>query len=286
MEPTPSLARRLWNAIEPIHATVYFDPRPSAELKAAGIRGGWMCYFAGRFAPLGAIGPGPAAALAYGFSPTMVARALPDAWRYAPPERVLDLWSSGAAYALSRHLDSFDRRDIDELVTLLAEAAAGCRYEGRPLAAGWLDVDAAEETFARLWVYATVLREHRGDGHVLAGVSAGLRGLDATLTHIATGAVTRELMQRNRGWSDDEWSEAQRRLEARGILDRDGRLTKSGGHLRRQVEETTDRLAAGPVERLGPTGVERAVELAAPLSRHLIDIGVVPVPNPIGVPRP
>ena len=286
MEPTPSLARRLWNAVEPIHATVYFDAAPSAELKAAGIRGGWMCYFAGRFAPLGALGPGPAAAMAYGFAPAMVARALPDAWRFTPPDVVLEVCSSGAGAALRRHLVDFDGSDIDELNALLAEAVLGCRYEGRPLGAGWLDVDKAGDRFVDLWLGTTVLREHRGDGHVLAAVAAGLRGLDAIVTHAATGAVTRDLMQRNRGWTDDEWEESERRLQARGILDIDGRLTKSGGQLRRQVEETTDRLASGPVERLGPTGVERLIELATPLSRHVIDSGVVPMPYGVGVPRP
>ena len=286
MDPTPSLARRLWNAVEPIHATVYFDGGPSAALRAAGIPSGWMCYFAGRFAPLGALGPGPAAAMAYGFAPARVARALPDAWSLSPPDVVLDAWSSGAGAALRRHLVDFDGPDIDELDALLAEAVLACRSEGRPLAAGWLDVAKTGDRFVDLWLGTTVLREHRGDGHVLAAVAAGLRGLDAIVTHVATGAVTRDLMQRNRGWTDDEWEEAERRLQARGILDTDGRLTKAGGQLRRQVEETTDRLAAGPVERLGPAGVGRLIELATPLSRHVIDSGVVPMPYGVGVPRP
>jgi hypothetical protein len=121
---------------------------------------------------------------------------------------------------------------------------------------------------------------------VLAAVALGLRGLDATASHVATGAVTRAVMQRHRGWSDDEWDASVRRLQARGLLDRDGRLTKSGGALRYQLEETTDRLAAGPVERLGQLGIERVIELAQPLARHIFDTGIVPVPNPIGVPRP
>jgi hypothetical protein len=139
---------------------------------------------------------------------------------------------------------------------------------------------------AAVWLAATILREHRGDGHVLAGVASGLRGLDATLTFVATGAFTRALIQPTRGWSDEEWEQSQRRLQARGVLDRDGRLTKTGGALRRDVEDLTDRLAAGPVERLGETGVKRAIDLAAPISRHLIDTGLIPVPNPIGAPRP
>jgi hypothetical protein len=66
----------------------------------------------------------------------------------------------------------------------------------------------------------------------------------------------------------------------------DAGRTKTGGALRRDVEDLTDRLAAGPVERLGSTGVERAITLAAPVSRHLIDTGLIPLPNPVGVPRP
>lgn len=87
-------------------------------------------------------------------------------------------------------------------------------------------------------------------------------------------------------WSDEDGEQSVRRLRARGLLDRDGRLTKTGGGLRRDVEGLTDRLAAGPVERLGSTGVERAIELATPVSRRLIDTGLIPVPNPIGAPRP
>lgn len=116
-------------------------------------------------------------------------------------------------------------------------------------------------------------------------VHHGLSGLEAGLTHVATGQVTRELIQTSRGWTDQEWEQARRRLNARGLLDRDSRLTKSGGVLRREIESATDRLAADPVTRLGASGVDEAVALATPLSRHLIDTGVVPVPNPIGVPR-
>ena len=75
-------------------------------------------------------------------------------------------------------------------------------------------------------------------------------------------------------------------MTARGLLDRDGRLTKAGGALRGDMEDLPDRLAAAPVERLGETGVRRAIDLAAPVSRHLIDSGLIPVPNPIGAPRP
>jgi hypothetical protein len=120
----------------------------------------------------------------------------------------------------------------------------------------------------------------------VAAVAAGLRGLDASVTHVATGAFPRSLIQPTRGWTDADWAASERRLQARGLLDSGGRLTKTGGTLRRDVEAVTDRLAAGPVERIGETGVKAAIELAAPVSRSLMDGGVIPVPNPVGVPRP
>ena len=141
MEPTASLARRLWHVIEPIHAVAYFDPGPTDALKLIGLRGYWMCYFAGRFAPLGTIGASPAAAMAYGFAPAMVTRALPDAWRFAAPDQVLTTQLESAAAALGRAVPPGLGHTVDELTELLSEAAAGCRYEGRPLAAGWLEVD-------------------------------------------------------------------------------------------------------------------------------------------------
>jgi hypothetical protein len=286
MEPTVTLARRFWAAIEPIHAVVYFAPEPLEAARKTGLRGFWMSYFAGRVAPLGAL-PAPAVeAMTYGFAPGIVARAIPDAWTFAMPEAVLAARMESAPEALRQHAGVALLDRAGELADLLGEAVQGCRFDARPLAAGWAGVPRPADPVGALWLAATVLREHRGDGHVLAGVAHGLRGLDATVTFAATGAVSRAMMQPARGWTDEDWDSSVRRLQARGLLDTGGRLTKTGGALRREVEELTDRLAAGPVERLGSTGVERAIELAVPVSRHLMDTGVIPVPNPVGSPRP
>jgi len=286
MEPTRTLARRFWEAIEPIHALVYFTPEPAEAARQVGLRGFWMGYFASRVAPLGPVPPTAVCAMVFGFAPAMVARAIPDAWKFADPRAVLDVRLTSATATLEHHLGGSADKGLAELSDLLWEAIAGCRFDGRPLAAAWSAVPRPADTVTALWLATTILREHRGDGHVLAAVSAGLAGLDATLTHVATGAITRELVQPTRGWTDEEWEQSQRRLQARGFLDRDGRLTKTGGALRRDLEELTDRLAAAPVERLGETGVMRAIGLATPISRQLVDCGAFPVPNPVGAPRP
>jgi hypothetical protein len=285
MEPTVTLARRFWAAIEPIHSIVYFAPGPLEAARKTGLRGFWMSYFASRVAPMGPLPAAAVEAMTYGFAPGMVARAIPDAWRFAEPGVVLEARMASAPQALRDHAGALLGR-AGELAGLLWDGVSGCRFDGRPLAAAWAGVPRPGDPVADLWLAATVLREHRGDGHVLAGVAHGLRGLDATVTFAATGAISRDMVQQSRGWTDEDWAQSSRRLAARGLLDSGGRLTKAGGALRREVEDLTDRLAAGPVERLGSTGVERAIELATPVSRHLMDTGVVPLPNPVGAPRP
>lgn len=273
-------ARGLWAAVEPLHAVVYFAPETASAAKEVGLRGYWMGYFAGRLAPLGPLGPGPATSVLFGFAPAMVERALPDAWSFAAPADVLDSRLSAVSAALRRVLGD---ADLSELASLLERAAAACHFDGRPLAAAWAAVPRPSDVVARLWLAATVLREHRGDGHVLAAVHAGLSGLEATLTH---PDIVRTDVQPHRGWSDAAWDEVVGSLRNRGLLDANGRLTPSGRTLRRHLEDDTDRLAAAPLEALGSSGLARVLELAVPLSRTVIDAGVVPVPNPMGVPRP
>ncbi|HEV7886215.1 MAG TPA: hypothetical protein VGO92_01565 [Acidimicrobiales bacterium] len=275
-------ARRLWQAIEPLHAAVYFAPETAAAAKDVGLKGYWMGYFAGRAAPLGPVGPEPVTATFFGFAPWMVARALPDAWGFARPDQVL---STRVAAVVSVLQPFLDKAEAEELASLLEAAVGGCSFDGRPLAAAWSSVDvdgAGGGPVAAAWLGTSVLREHRGDGHVAAAVGLGLTGLETSITHVASGALSRQVWQPTRGWTDEEWDSAAARLATRGVLDGDGRLTAAGKALRAGLEESTDRLAMGPVEALGPDGVERVVALAGGVSQKLTEAGVVPAVTPIG----
>lgn len=317
MTPTekPALARRLWQAIEPIHGVAYYAPEPAEASRLLGLPGYWMGYFVGRLAPVGAIDAPTAQALSFSFSPARVTRALPDAWKHTTPEKALHARMQAVSAALTRALTEtpgtsgrpplvlgsapaadttapatpspeVSSADLARLVELLEAAVEGCSYEGRALAAAWSGVPRPDDLEGRLWLATAVLREHRGDGHVISVVHHGLSGLEAGVSHVATGQVTREIIQGTRGWTDDEWNAAERRLRERGLLGDDGQLTGAGRELRASVETATDRLAVGPVDRLGAPGVEEAVELAVRLGRRVSDDGLFPVPNPIGVPRP
>ncbi|WP_409371039.1 SCO6745 family protein, partial [Mycolicibacterium psychrotolerans] len=84
-----TLARRLFDRIEPVHAVTYFAPEARAALDSLGFRGFWMGYFAARSAPLGPVPAEVVTALFYNFAPERVAKALPAAWDVAAPAEAL-----------------------------------------------------------------------------------------------------------------------------------------------------------------------------------------------------
>ena len=73
---------------------------------------------------------------------------------------------------------------------------------------------------------------------------------------------------------------------SRGLLGTDGNLTETGGAMRQAIEDQTDRLASPAIDHLEATLVNQVIEVTARASRSLIDSGIIPVPNPIGAPRP
>src|SRR5574342_764117 len=93
-------ARRMWVLFESVHAVTYFAPEARAAFEAAGLRGFWRGYFAGRAAPLGPVNAAPVIALFNSFSPSMVQRAIPDVWTRAMPDAALAARVDGAASAL------------------------------------------------------------------------------------------------------------------------------------------------------------------------------------------
>jgi hypothetical protein len=283
---TTALARRLWRLLEPYHAVTYFAPEAHQEFKDAGLRGFWMGYFAGRAAPMGPVGPGVVAATFFGFHPAMVARALPDAWGFATVESVLEARLAGVDAALRRILGpDVEGADVVEAATLARTAAEAGEAPGRPLFAANADLPWPESPHLSLWHAATLLREFRGDGHVAALTTAGIDGCEAHVTLVATGAISREILQSSRKWSDEEWEAAEGRLRGRGWLAGDGSLTETGQAVRTAVEDRTDELALHAWQGLGEDGCERLVELVRPLARAIAASGDVPFPNPMGVPR-
>ena len=271
----PALIGRAHRAVDPLHAHMYFAPETDERLAAAGLRPGRMVYFAGRAAPMGPVGAGVVTATFYNFSPSLVAHMIPRAWTLASPEQVLAARLDAARASLTRLLgeQTAASPEVAELAGLLRDACSVLTPEGRPLYAGHADLPWPEEPLLQLWHAATLLREHRGDGHIAALLHAGLSGLEALITHSATGrGFTEVAAKATRGWTDEQWAAACAALADRGLLD-DAGLTAEGEELRSRIEMHTDALAADPWLSLGAEATARVVELGKGLSQRLVEGG-------------
>jgi hypothetical protein len=277
----------MWLCLEPLHAVTYFAPEVRDAVDTAGMRGFWMGYFAARSAPLGPVGPAVISALFYNFNPAMVARALPDAWQVATPEAVLSARLHGVDVALWRLLgEDLRAPDVSAAAQAARKAAEAADCRGRALAAAHQALDWPTVPHLALWHAATVLREHRGDGHVATLLAAGVDGCQAHVLAVAAGATTAQLQQESRRWSEVEWKMAVDGLQRRGWLGEDGRLTKVGADARRRIEEATDDLAAGPYLQLDADERQRLLQVGERLAAIVVDRQGIPFPNPIGLPRP
>ncbi len=284
MESGAQLARRMWMLAEPVHAVTYFAPEARAAFEDAGLRGFWRGYFAGRAAPLGRISAAPVIASFFNFAPSMVSRALPAVWDLIEPERALATRQAGAVEALRRLIGGSGSSDgknsnVRRAADLLWSAVSGVECAGRVLGAANAALDPPDEPFARLWHAATLLREHRGDGHCAALLAADLDGCEVLVLQ-APAKVPRSRIQPVRGWTDDEWGAAVARLADRGLLTGDGGLTAEGRELSAAIEDRTDAAAARP---WGDEALAAELaEVLAPISRACA--AALPFPNPIGVP--
>ena len=275
----PALVGRAHRAVEPLHNHVYFVPETEQHLTAIGLRPGRMVYFAGRAAPMGAVGPGVVTATFSNFSPAIVARHVPRAWTLAAPEQVVAARFAAARASLTRLLGGEEAAaapEVSELGDLLVEACGVLTAEGRPLYAGHADLAWPADPVSRLWHATTLLREWRGDAHVAVLVRSGLSGLEALITHTATGrGFLPAAAKATRGWTDEEWDAGHARLTDRGLLDGET-LTDAGRQLRVDVEAATDQLSAAPWARLGPERTARVVELGKRLSTTVVGNGAYP----------
>lgn len=275
----PRLAGRTARMLEPLHALGYFAPEVEAEVVGLGVRKGRATYFASRAAAMGRVGAGPVAATFYVFNPSLVAHFVPAAWEAATPEDVVAARYRGVSAAWARLLgaEALVSDEVREAAELARAASEGCSVAGRPLHAAHADLAWPDDPHMVLFHALTLLREHRGDGHVAALIGADLSGIEALVTHTATGkGFTQPAAQATRGWSDEEWSAAVSALGARGLMTSDGRLSEDGAALRTAVERRTEESAYAPWEHLGEAGTQRLTELCRPLVTTALANGAFP----------
>lgn len=281
----PARVRQMWHLLEPLHAVVYYAPEAFEEAAALGYdtRERWPSYFPYRAAPLGQAGPEQVASAFYSFSPRMVAEYVEPAWRIASPAAVTEARTRAVDRAYrSLFGDRVAGPELAEAAALARRAAEAADTAARPLAAANAALDWPQAPHLQLWHAATILREHRGDGHLAALLMAGLDPVEALVSFAAIGAASVERFV-SRGWSPEQWTAARDRLAARGLVDADGKATEAGRALRLRVEQHTDQLAAGPWQFLGPVGADRLAELLGDFWVAVLASGLLPSETTLGI---
>ena len=271
----PGVARRTHRTLEPYHGMIYFVRDAAERYAALGVTGR-SGYFASRAAPMGAVSAEVVIATFFNFHPALVRAAIPSAWDHAGPAALLEARLAGADAALRRLVPAaIGTPEVKEAAGLARQAAevASEHPEGRPLFAGHASLPWPDEDHLVLWHAQTLLREHRGDGHIAAMTVEGVTGGEALVIHGATGEVPPAVLKSSRAWPDDEWAATEARLRARGWLAADGTLTDAGRTHREWVETRTDELAAPPWATIGEDGCARLRELVRPWSRALVESG-------------
>ncbi|GAB3743123.1 hypothetical protein GCM10027598_75900 [Amycolatopsis oliviviridis] len=262
------VARRMYDLIEPLGLVPYLADESDQALISLGLRNQWDAYFAGRAAPFGRSVPAEVVhAVFYNFAPGEVARHLPKVWELTTPEAALAARERGCVAGLRRILgDLADGPGVERAADLLLKAATSAPVEGRVLYAALRTVPVPQEPLARLWHAATLVREHRGDGHIVALVAEGIGGTEAHVLHALSIDIPAHEFGRVSHLPAARLTAIVDGMRDRGLIGTDGWLTSAGRAAKERVEAMTDRLAEAPYNALDADEFGRLVSDLEPIS--------------------
>ena len=266
-----SMARRMFELVEPIGVIPYSADEPNEAMFALGFTNYWDTYFAGRAAPLGLVPAEVVDALFYNFAPGEVARHIPKVWRTTTPEAAIAARQTGCVKALRRILgDHVNAPAFARAAELLLKAATSAPFEGRPMYAALRAIPIPDDVVARLFHAASLLREHRGDGHIAALMVEGVGGLEAHVLLALDMGMPVEKFGRVHHLPAAQLAAVIDGMRDRGLIGDDGWLNEQGRAVKRRVEERTDDLAAKPYEGLEPDELDELTAALEPLATLLL----------------
>jgi hypothetical protein len=245
-------ARRLRNAVEPVAAGVYFAPEAHTAYAALGFPGSPVAqggvarpeltsYFTSRSACMGQV-PGEVVAAAFGcFNPQVVVPAVAAGWQTAGRDAILRAREQGATGMLRRVLG--DRPDgLGRVTDLLRRAADAAPWAGRAVYGGLRSLGYPDHPLGDLWRAADLVREHRGDSHVIAWAVGGADAVEVLLLTEQWWGLPARAYAPSRGWSGADMDAGFDRLARRGLMTADEQLTDTGRAFREEIEVRTDEL--------------------------------------------
>jgi len=127
-----------------------------------------------------------------------------------------------------------------------------------------------DDVAARLFHAASLLREHRGDGHVAALMVEGIRGLEAHALLSLDMDLPADQFGRIHHLPAAQLAAVIGGMRDRGLIGEDGWLSESGRAVKQRVEARTDDLAAQPYECLEPGELDELIVALEPLAARLL----------------
>ncbi len=265
-----SMARRMFELVEPIGVIPYAADEPNEAMFALGFTDYWDTYFAGRAAPLGLVPAEVVDALFYNFAPGEVARHIPKVWQTTSPEAAIEARQTGCANALRRILgDDVGTAAFARAADLLLAAATSAPVEGRPMYAALRTIPAPDDAVVRLFHAASLLREHRGDGHFAALMVEGVGGLESHVLLALDMALPAKDFGRIHHLPAAQLAAVLDGMRDRGLIGDDGWLSEAGRAVKQRVEARTDDLAAQPYTSLQPAELDELIAMLEPMATRL-----------------
>ena len=238
-----SMARRMFELVEPIGVIPYSADEPNESMFALGFTN----------------------------APAEVPRHIPNVWRTTTPEAAIAARRTGCANALRRILgDRVDSASFARATELLLKAATSAPFEGRPMYAALRALPIPDDVVGRLFHAASLLREHRGDGHIAALMGEGVGGLEAHVLLALDMDMPAEKFGRIHHLPAAQLAAVIDGMRDRGLIGDDGWLSGQGRAVKQRVESLTDDLAAQPYGSLAPGELDELMAALEPLATLLL----------------
>jgi hypothetical protein len=239
-------ARRLRDAYEPIAMHAVWSRHTNEQLASLGLNF-LTGYTWGRASGMGEPAPAVVVSAFAVFDPGFIISTYEEGRAKVGRSDLVEVRNRATTESLAAVLGD---ADVTPVVSVLRRGIEAADAIGRPLFAGLASQPWPAEPMGQLWRACDLLREHRGDGHVAACVSAGLGPVAMSiLTELYLGMPLFSYSA-TRGWPQEALDATAEKLRTDGLVDGDA-LSVTGRALRDDIEERTDAAQQPVIDAIG-----------------------------------
>lgn len=239
-------ARRLRDACEPLAIHAAWSRRTNEQLAAHGLNF-LTAYVWGRAACMGDVPAALVVSAFAAFDPGLITATYEEARSHIGHDEMLAIRDTATIESLQAILGN---ADVTSAVSILRRGLAAVDGTGRALFSGLLSRPWPSSPVGQLWRACDMVREHRGDSHIAAYITAGLGPVEMNiLTELYVGMPLGSFVA-TRGWSQEIIDSTIEQLQKKELI-AEGALTPRGLQLREEIEKYTDAMEQPLIDAIG-----------------------------------